>query len=730
MAGQTARYLEQWGTINMKDFIQQGFLLQQKDYWSINKLQHQLKIMKYKGMEEKMKEYKIMLEDELKENIVIQIRKEQIKQYNPTFMIKKANRKFQIESQPYLAFEFQNNYYTQRAMPFGTKHSPIYFAIATESIMNQIRMKTQIRIINYVDNILFLHQNKEYQKNMAQKVIDIMKYFGFTIGTEKSQTKPKQKVIFLGWEWNITNAIVETQPKKRLLPLHDLYNIRRWIKTRTEITVNQTAILIGKLNYLRLQFQVVSLLLNTMDHQNAQAARLGGWNATMITDKTAISDTNWRIANFRQNILAQLIQIPPQMTMTKDAATSGWGFNIREGTGNDSNRSWNLEQKISEVNKQRQGNQSYNLRPTKFRQSLKEFASSIPSDQKRQQYSNFRHQEMQSSNIINKGNKTGKLNNRKARNLNSDQSPQRSQKRNSRRTKLIIQSRRLQTKGEDFSIDKSSNELEPNNRLIFTQLQQPTAKIHVNNKRTRRNSNRCSQSNVEEGTIMDSSSYPSPFSGSEEDQRRVDLRNDNSSTMARLDMGHRTGKRECSIPYNWLEQRNSGTRNIVNQEKFETTSRQNMLFPDGPKARKGRRFVKKILKILNQSRGSIDMILYGQRQITQRRYFYAMEKLKNWTQTNHNIIIEVLTMKSHIIITDELAQFTSVNSSASSALQFLNGLSSMLLLAFDIDPKSSHMLQFTRKAISAHMTVKLKYEDTWNVRILSDYWRGKDQTEI
>ncbi|KAA6391672.1 MAG: hypothetical protein EZS28_012800 [Streblomastix strix] len=82
-------------------------------------------------------------------------------------------------------------------------------------------------------------------------------------------------------------------------------------------------------------------------------------------------------------------------------------------------------------------------------------------------------------------------------------------------------------------------------------------------------------------------------------------------------------------------------------------------------------------------------------------------------------------MKLHIIITEVLAQFILENTSASSALQFLNEFSSMLLLKFDIDLKNNHMLQSTRKAISAHMIVKPKYEDTQNVGILFDYWREK-----
>ncbi|KAA6386676.1 MAG: putative Pro-Pol polyprotein [Streblomastix strix] len=331
--------------------------------------------MKFRGTEEEVREYKIMLEEKLKENIEILIKKEQIKQYNPTFMIKKANGKWrkildakalnkfnadfhfknhdsneqkqtirigdlstslylpstfhhlivQTELQPYLAFEFQNNYYTYRAMLFETKQSPIYFATAMEPIMRQIRMKMEIKIINYVDDILLLHQNKEYLKNMTQRVIDTLKYFGFTMNTEKSEIEPKQTVIFLAWGWKLSNATVKTKPKKRLFLLHDLYNMRRWIKTGTEITIKQTAKLIGKLNYLRLQFYEASLFLITMEHQKAQTAKPRGWNTMMIMNKTAIPDINWWIAKLRANIQAQLIQIPPQMTMIIDAAHSGWG---------------------------------------------------------------------------------------------------------------------------------------------------------------------------------------------------------------------------------------------------------------------------------------------------------------------------------------------------------------------------------------------------------------------
>ncbi|KAA6392170.1 MAG: hypothetical protein EZS28_012305 [Streblomastix strix] len=143
--------------------------------------------MKFRGIEEEAREYKIILEEELKENIVIPIGKEQIKWYNPTFMIKKAIGKWrkildaktlnkqianfhfklhdsnevkqtiklgdygtsqnlfsafhhlivQTESQSYLVFELHNNNYTYRIMPFRTKHSLIYISTIIEPIVQQ-----------------------------------------------------------------------------------------------------------------------------------------------------------------------------------------------------------------------------------------------------------------------------------------------------------------------------------------------------------------------------------------------------------------------------------------------------------------------------------------------------------------------------------------------------------------------------------------------------------------
>ncbi|KAA6354803.1 MAG: hypothetical protein EZS28_049670, partial [Streblomastix strix] len=67
-----------------------------------------------------------------------------------------------------------------------------------------------------------------------------------------------------------------------------------------------------------------------MNNQNVQAARLRGWNKTMIMNKTAIPDINWLVAKLRANNPAKLTQILPQMAMTTDVAPRKWSSKLKK----------------------------------------------------------------------------------------------------------------------------------------------------------------------------------------------------------------------------------------------------------------------------------------------------------------------------------------------------------------------------------------------------------------
>ncbi|KAA6359390.1 MAG: hypothetical protein EZS28_045083 [Streblomastix strix] len=107
------------------------------------------------GTGKQAKEVKIMLEEELKENFEIQIRKEQIKWYNPTFIINKINWKrrnildAKLQNKEMADFHFtmhdSNEVKKQLDLDFGHFTGPL-LCISPPNSPNRIIIKTIIRI--------------------------------------------------------------------------------------------------------------------------------------------------------------------------------------------------------------------------------------------------------------------------------------------------------------------------------------------------------------------------------------------------------------------------------------------------------------------------------------------------------------------------------------------------------------------------------------------------------
>ena len=60
---------------------------------------------------------------------------------------------------PYLCFRYAGRYYSYRAMPFGAKHSPRLFTEALGYAVKYIRANWEVRMVAYMDDLLFLHQD-------------------------------------------------------------------------------------------------------------------------------------------------------------------------------------------------------------------------------------------------------------------------------------------------------------------------------------------------------------------------------------------------------------------------------------------------------------------------------------------------------------------------------------------------------------------------------------------
>ncbi|KAA6359996.1 MAG: hypothetical protein EZS28_044478 [Streblomastix strix] len=86
---------------------------------------------------------------------------------------------------PYLVFNLKNYNYAYKAIPLGAKHSPIFFEEVIESILKQIKLYSQIKILKYCDYILLVHDNDQIFYTQTIEITKILEIFGWAISKEK-----------------------------------------------------------------------------------------------------------------------------------------------------------------------------------------------------------------------------------------------------------------------------------------------------------------------------------------------------------------------------------------------------------------------------------------------------------------------------------------------------------------------------------------------------------------
>jgi hypothetical protein len=166
---------------------------------------------------------------------------------------------------PHLAFSHRGDYYAYAAMPFSARHSPRIFTRALGYAMAYIRAHWEVRVIAYMDDVLYLHQDREYLSSNAT-----------------DRLLPKQEVKFLGWRWCFPR-----------LSLKKNGSLRQWI-LRTEgkkrVSWKKLAALIGCLNFLRVQIPRASLNLRPFHTALATGVRSNGWKGWGIVPRRVISE--------------------------------------------------------------------------------------------------------------------------------------------------------------------------------------------------------------------------------------------------------------------------------------------------------------------------------------------------------------------------------------------------------------------------------------------------------
>ncbi|KAA6388344.1 MAG: hypothetical protein EZS28_016130 [Streblomastix strix] len=364
--------IQEWNKINDGIDIQTGAL---PKLTSVEALQQLETIQKYKDYHApllQLMEYARQLEKEIKEGIVLQT--DQIKLIYPTFLVPKPGNKwrkilyckqvnvitnlikFKMESSefikqilekqvfattvdlknafhhikvssdllPYFGFAFQGRLFTQSGLPFGYKNNPYLFNKVLSIAIRSIRQKWNIKINNYIDDIVLLHQDKDYLKRTTQEIIAFLQNLGFKIQFKKCHLYPSRVFNYQGQVWNSNSLEVMMTPQRRRIMKIEL---KRWISATDNgemVKVRDLAKLLGELNFLKFQMQDASLISKSLSHLKTQAMKKGGWNCSVLLNRRVLGNLQLRFIKIKQNKPRKLEDLTTQALLTTDAALEDW----------------------------------------------------------------------------------------------------------------------------------------------------------------------------------------------------------------------------------------------------------------------------------------------------------------------------------------------------------------------------------------------------------------------
>ncbi|KAA6362178.1 MAG: hypothetical protein EZS28_042296, partial [Streblomastix strix] len=112
--------------------------------------------------------------------------------------------------------------------------------------------------------------------------------------------------------------------------------IKQFIKntqTHKIIKINETAALIGRLNFLRTQFREASLYLMLIDSAKTRAVKTQDWTGMIVSQLEASKELYWWIKKIAENKKQQIQDLIPQTTVVTDASSQGWGATIELDSG-------------------------------------------------------------------------------------------------------------------------------------------------------------------------------------------------------------------------------------------------------------------------------------------------------------------------------------------------------------------------------------------------------------
>ncbi|KAA6387402.1 MAG: putative Transposon Ty3-G Gag-Pol polyprotein [Streblomastix strix] len=229
------------------------------------------------------------------------------------------------EMEKHLAFTHRGVHYTQVGMSFGISIAPMTFAKTKQIVIDRVKSKSPVRIVNFADYILFLMQDQKQLEKEIKWIVQKFRKQGWIINENMSILKPDQQFVFLWWMFNsITMKIQLANEKRKELKALVQRQIKLILEQRSQ-KIKSVASPVGKLRFSTPKFKRGGLHLQQLNNQMSKAARVMGQTNEMIVTKKCITELYWWMNQLENNKPKMLDKRQSQIVNQKDASIAGQG---------------------------------------------------------------------------------------------------------------------------------------------------------------------------------------------------------------------------------------------------------------------------------------------------------------------------------------------------------------------------------------------------------------------
>ena len=238
-------------------------------------------------------------------------------------LLKEGDRKYQ-------RFVFDGKVWQIKTLPFGLSQAPWAWTKFLNPLIKKWR-KMGVKVIGWLDDIIFAHQDKNLLLKALQTVLDDLSMIGLKVNTKvgKSTLTPTRQLTWCGIYWDSLRMFIKIPQKRMKL-------VRKEIKDLLHCntpTAKRLCRVLGKLQATAeavLPARVYGRTLLRDLHGTLKGS--SNYNVRVKLSETAKNALAWLRANIvRWNGTSLLPHVSVPVTITTDASPWAWGAILKIG---------------------------------------------------------------------------------------------------------------------------------------------------------------------------------------------------------------------------------------------------------------------------------------------------------------------------------------------------------------------------------------------------------------